>query len=40
MPGLPEASANYMLVSGVTGSALLSAIIASKTKEAPARLAP
>lgn len=40
MPGLPEASANYMLVSGVTGSVLLSAIIASKTKEAPARLAP
>lgn len=40
MPGLPEASANYMLVSGVTGSVLLSAITASKTKEAPARLAP
>lgn len=40
MPSQPEASANYMLVTGVTGSALLSAIIASKTKEAPARLAP
>lgn len=39
MPGLPEASVNYMLVSGVTGSTLFSAITASKTKEAPARLA-